>query len=385
MKYKVPKFIKGKFFTEDFNSLFLKQFYLCDPIEIVFETSTQDYGYENYVTNLYNDIIKKYESDLSYDNLLLNYMNFKKSYSIDLRWSVYEKFCDYLIKLNKKQEAFEEWVVLQEEEWEGWEREFTYRSSAINRLFYFEGLLKKGIIGGYHLHKLAEKGNQLTAFGKRNKSEVFLTLDLMIKNSTGISYFQQFYSNYEFKSHLKFKSLPYESYKKYFQHNNKAEKIWEWIIDNQSSNVLKDGRASAELVFRSIREESSRLLRDGENTYRISIGAKKVGESWIGETELYYKIKSAFPNIEVIQHGRPTWLGRQHLDVWIPMLNIAIEYQGQQHDKPIEFFGGVEAFEKGLKRDKLKKKKCLENKVNLIEVREGYDLDKIIEEIEKDI
>jgi hypothetical protein len=38
-----------------------------------------------------------------------------------------------------------------------------------------------------------------------------------------------------------------------------------------------------------------------------------------------------------------------------------------------------------LKRDKLKKKKCLENKVNLIEVREGYDLDKIIEEIEKDI
>ena len=385
MKYKVPKFIKGKFFTEDFNSLFLKQFYLCDPIEIVFETSTQDYGYENYVTNLYNDIIKKYESDLSYDNLLLNYMNFKKSYSIDLRWSVYEKFCDYLIKLNKKQEAFEEWVVLQEEEWEGWEREFTYRSSAINRLFYFEGLLKKGIIGGYHLHKLAEKGNQLTAFGKRNKSEVFLTLDLMIKSSTGISYFQQFYYNYEFKSHLKFKSLHYESYKKYFQHNNKAKKFWEWIIDNQSSNVLKDGRASAELVFRSIREESSRLLRDGENTYRISIGAKKVGESWIGETELYYKIKSAFPNIEVIQHGRPTWLGRQHLDVWIPMLNIAIEYQGQQHDKPIEFFGGVEAFEKGLKRDKLKKKKCLENKVNLIEVREGYDLDKIIEEIEKDI
>jgi hypothetical protein len=98
-----------------------------------------------------------------------------------------------------------------------------------------------------------------------------------------------------------------------------------------------------------------------------------------------YKIKSAFPNIEVIQHGRPTWLGRQHLDVWIPMLNIAIEYQGQQHDNPIEFFGGVEAFEKGLKRDKLKKKKCLENKVNLIEVREGYDLDKIIKEIEKDI
>ena len=384
-KYLIPKYINGHFATVEFNNLFIDQFFKADPVELFFEIKTQDYNYEKYVENLYLKIIEKFELNKNYNDLLKDYRLFKENYNVHFRWRIYEKFCDYLIKLNKKEEAFEEWIVLQEEEWEGWEREFTYRNSAINRLFYFEGLLKKGIIGGYHLHKLAEKGNQLTAFGKRNKSEVFLTLDLMIKNSTGISYFQQFYSNYEFKSHLKFKSLPYESYKKYFQHNNKAKKIWEWIIDNQSSNVLKDGRASAELVFRSIREESSRLLRDAENTYRISIGAKKVGESWIGETELYYKIKSAFPNIEVIQHGRPTWLGRQHLDVWIPMLNIAIEYQGQQHDNPIEFFGGVEAFEKGLKRDKLKKKKCLENKVNLIEVREGYDLDKIIQKIEKDI
>ena len=133
----------------------------------------------------------------------------------------------------------------------------------------------------------------------------------------------------------------------------------------------------------SIKEEASRLLREAENSYRLNIGAKKIGESWISETELFYKIKNIYSDLEVIQHGRPTWLGRQHFDIWIPKLNTAIEYQGQQHDKPIEFFGGIEAFEKGVKRDLLKKEKCKENKVNLIEVREGYDLNKIINEIEK--
>ena len=129
---------------------------------------------------------------------------------------------------------------------------------------------------------------------------------------------------------------------------------------------MKDGSASAQLVFESMGHEASKLLRDGENPYRLNIGAKKIGESWIAETELFYKIKNVFSDIEVIQHGRPSWLGRQHFDIWIPELKIAIEYQGKQHDKPIEFFGGLEA---------------LENRVKLIEVREGYFLNEIIDEI----
>ena len=30
-----------------------------------------------------------------------------------------------------------------------------------------------------------------------------------------------------------------------------------------------------------------------------------------------------------------------------PKENIGIEYQGEQHDSPVEFFGGEESFEKG--------------------------------------
>ena len=79
MKYgfKIPKYVKGKWFTEEFNTLFLEQFYLLDPIEIAFETSTQDFGYENYVRNLYVDIIKTYESDLNFEKLVINYRSFK--------------------------------------------------------------------------------------------------------------------------------------------------------------------------------------------------------------------------------------------------------------------------------------------------------------------
>lgn len=382
-KYRIPKYKKNHFVTIEFNELFIQQFYKLDPIQLVFETKTQDFGYENYVKDLYSDIINKYEYDLNYDNLWLNYNNFKKSYSTHFRWNIYENFCDYLVKLNKNQEAYEEWILLQEEEWGGWERDFTYRDSAIDRLIYFEGLLEKGLVGGSHIYRIAAKGSQLTEFGKRNKKEVFLVLDLIIKNSTTISYFENFYSNYKLKTHTKFKSFYYESYKSYFQHNKKAKKHWEWVLCNQSYNILKDERASINLVYMSIKEEASRLLREAENSYRLNIGAKKIGESWISETELFYKIKNIYSDLEVIQHGRPTWLGRQHFDIWIPKLNTAIEYQGQQHDKPIEFFGGIDAFEKGVRRDLLKKEKCKENKVNLIEVREGYDLNKIINEIEK--
>jgi very-short-patch-repair endonuclease len=123
------------------------------------------------------------------------------------------------------------------------------------------------------------------------------------------------------------------------------------------------------------------LMRDAENTYREEADLPRVGEGWVAETALYYAVKEAMPNIQVIQHGREQWLGRQHLDVYLPELKVALEYQGEQHDRPVEFFGGEEAFRKNQQRDRRKLKKCEENGVQIIYVREGYDLDVIIEQI----
>ena len=58
------------------------------------------------------------------------------------------------------------------------------------------------------------------------------------------------------------------------------------------------------------------------------------------ETELYYRIADIFHENEVLHHGSPTCLGRQHLDIYFPELNIGVEYQGAQHYIAVDFFGG---------------------------------------------
>lgn len=122
-------------------------------------------------------------------------------------------------------------------------------------------------------------------------------------------------------------------------------------------------------------------VRDAENRRRVAAGVPKIGEGWVTETTLYYQIKEAFPGHEVVQHAQPPWLGRQHLDIFIPALSVAIEFQGKQHDEPIEYFGGREQFEMTCRRDELKRKKCKKMKVQLIYIRDGYVLEQVLQQI----
>ena len=77
----------------------------------------------------------------------------------------------------------------------------------------------------------------------------------------------------------------------------------------------------------------------------------------------------------------PRFLGRQHLDIFIPKLKIAIEYQGLQHDQPVEYFGGKSAFELQKKSDEKKKMLCTEHSVIIIYAKEGYDIDELVASI----
>ena len=127
------------------------------------------------------------------------------------------------------------------------------------------------------------------------------------------------------------------------------------------------------------------LTREAENTVREELGLPKVGEGWIGETELYYNIKAAFTNHEVQQHARPAWLHNQHLDIYIPDLHVAIEYQGIQHQLSIEHFGGEEAFKHRQLLDTRKLRCCKRNDVRLIYVYPDYILQGVVEEIRREI
>jgi hypothetical protein len=117
------------------------------------------------------------------------------------------------------------------------------------------------------------------------------------------------------------------------------------------------------------------LLRRAENEVRQSHGIAAVGEAWVSETELLYRVKKLLPGVGVVAHGSPKWLGRQHLDIWMPTLNVAIEYHGLQHFRPVEFFGGAEALERVRERDARKRVLCERNSVRLIEIAYDNDID----------
>ncbi|RAP43578.1 MAG: hypothetical protein BZ136_09515, partial [Methanosphaera sp. rholeuAM74] len=84
------------------------------------------------------------------------------------------------------------------------------------------------------------------------------------------------------------------------------------------------------------------LERKANNLTREEFGFRKIGERFVTETELYRIVKSLYPNHKVIHHYKSKWLGRQELDIFIPKLKLAIEYDGIQHFKPIEAWGGEE-------------------------------------------
>lgn len=122
-----------------------------------------------------------------------------------------------------------------------------------------------------------------------------------------------------------------------------------------------------------------------ENEIREERELPKIGEGWISETLLYYKIKKTFKEYTVVHHGKPEWLGLQHFDIFIPELNIAIEYQGTQHQKPVEYFGGEAAFKKGQERDERKKQLCEENNCSLFYVYPDDDIENFIRVLKKQI
>lgn len=63
-------------------------------------------------------------------------------------------------------------------------------------------------------------------------------------------------------------------------------------------------------------------------------------------------------------------------DFYLPEFNICIEFDGEQHYKPVKWFGGKEGFELTLKRDKCKNIWCVENNIKLIRIKYN-EIDKI--------
>lgn len=75
---------------------------------------------------------------------------------------------------------------------------------------------------------------------------------------------------------------------------------------------------------------------------------------------IVYEVQKTFPNLTDI---KPL-----SYDFYIPSYNILIEYQGEQHYKSKEFFGGNNAFDTQRRHDKIKRNYATKNNIRLIEV-----------------
>jgi len=59
-------------------------------------------------------------------------------------------------------------------------------------------------------------------------------------------------------------------------------------------------------------------------------------------------------------------------DFYLPNLNVIIEFDGEQHFKPIKYFGGEKTFKIIQKRDFIKNEYCRKNNIKLIRIPQYY-------------
>lgn len=118
-----------------------------------------------------------------------------------------------------------------------------------------------------------------------------------------------------------------------------------------------------------------------EDFARRILGFPQRGERLVKQKEVFALLQKGFAPLTVVQEASPPFLAGLRYDVYIPELRLAVEYQGEQHFRPVEAFGGKEGFLRTVERDRLKAQLSELNGVTIEYIRYDEDIVQRCQEI----
>ena len=117
-------------------------------------------------------------------------------------------------------------------------------------------------------------------------------------------------------------------------------------------------------------ETSAELLLNGYGC--SSCGKKSNGEECISR----YLISNKIEYIKQKSFEGCVYKNKMQFDFFLPDFNLCIEFDGIQHFRPIEYFGGINALNAQINKDNIKNKFCYNNNIKLIRIP-YYEYDNI--------
>ncbi|WNM50932.1 HNH endonuclease [Staphylococcus phage Alsa_3] len=142
--------------------------------------------------------------------------------------------------------------------------------------------------------------------------------------------------------------------------------------------ILKETKGQYKLVSKTYTNAHTPidiLHKECGHTYKVTIAnfrkgrrcphcKKSIGESlvemFLVENDINFETQKKFTDLKLKSN--------LSYDFYLPDFNILIEYQGEQHYKPIKHFGGKKTFENQKMIDNIKKQYAIDNNFKLIEI-----------------
>ncbi len=114
----------------------------------------------------------------------------------------------------------------------------------------------------------------------------------------------------------------------------------------------------------------------GEYRYHRRILLRPIGCNWQGEALIArildswcisYEREKRFPDLRCCYQG--VLSGHLRFDFYLGAHNVVIEFDGAQHDRPVDYFGGQAALEKRQAYDRRKNRWCYAHGARIIRIR----------------